>query len=102
MFFWIRLYIHTADVTNPAKASSAEQRLHAVQAIPLKDHDVGYLVSVSPVDANEQGNIARGNCVQLAPLLGVHVGCPHFTTIYEGADIAGVVRAWDPLRHTCA
>ena len=92
MFLWIRLYIHTADVTNPAKTSSAEQRLHAVQAIPLKDHDVGYLVSVSPVDANEQGNIARGNCVQLAPLLGVHVGCPHFTTIYEDADIAGVVR----------
>ena len=87
-------------MTNPAKASSAEQRLHAVQAIPLKDHDVGYLVS--PVDANEQGNIACGNRVQLALLLGVHVGCPHFNTIYEGADIAGVVRAWDPLRHTCA
>lgn len=86
MFFWIRLYIHTADVTNPAKASSGEQRLHVVQAIPLKDHDVGYLVS--PADAN----IARGNCVQLPPLLGIHVGCPHFNTIYEGAYIAGVVR----------
>ena len=90
MFLWIRLYIHTADVTNPAKTSSAEQRLHAVQAIPLKDHDVGYLVS--PVDANDQRNIARGKRFQLALLLGVHVGCPHFTTIYEGADIAGVVR----------
>lgn len=92
MFFWIRLYIHTADVTNPAKASSAEQRIHVVQAIPLKDHYVGYLVS--PVDAYETGNIACGNRVQLALFLGihVHVGCPHFTTKDEGADIAGVVR----------
>ena len=80
MFFWIRLYIHTADVTNPAKASSAEQRLHAVQAIPLKDHDVGYLVS--PVDANDQGNIARGKRVQHPLLLGIHVGNVHISLPY--------------------